>query len=74
MKNEKKAEEDDDSSSISSEAVDTLKLYKNLTKRVQPITYWWYDPFVYNLKSVYIPTLISTVVPYVEVATIGYYY
>ena len=75
MKGGKKHKKDDDDTSTdsSSEGFDTLKAYKNLSKRIQPITYWWYDPYVYTLPSVYIPTLIPTVVPYVEIATVGYY-
>jgi hypothetical protein len=68
---------DDDSSSSdsSSEAFDALKMYKKFSKRntIQPIAYWWYDPSPYGLSSIYIPTFITPVQPYIEVATIGYY-
>lgn len=73
MKGGKKHKKDDDDTSSSSDGFDTLKAYKHLSKRIEPITYWWYDPYVYTLPSVYIPTLIPTVVPYVEIATVGYY-
>jgi hypothetical protein len=32
-----------------------------------PLYYWWYDPYVYNLSSVYIPTFYSYVTPYLEI-------
>ena len=32
----------------------------------QPIYYWWYDPYVYRLDSLYIPTFYSYVTPYIE--------
>jgi hypothetical protein len=31
-----------------------------------PITWWWYDPFVYELEYVYIPTFYPYVTPFVE--------
>ena len=31
-----------------------------------PLYYWWYDPGVYNLDSVYIPTFYSYVTPYLQ--------
>ena len=34
----------------------------------QPISYWWYDPYVYSIKSsyYYTPTYVSTAIPYVS--------
>lgn len=74
---EKKEGEDDDSSSSSSssssdEMFSALKLYKNQLK-TYPITYWWYDPWVYQLDSIYIPTFVSPMNPYIEVTTVNYY-
>lgn len=34
----------------------------------QPIYYWWYDPALYRLDSVYIPTFYSYVTPYIELS------
>ena len=31
---------------------------------VPPLYYWWYNPGVYNLDSVFIPTFYSYVTPY----------
>jgi hypothetical protein len=33
---------------------------------VPPLYYWWYDPGVYNLDSVFIPTFYSYVTPYLQ--------
>lgn len=33
----------------------------------QPISYFWYDPFVFNLESVFIPTFYSYITPFVEI-------
>jgi hypothetical protein len=69
-----KDEKEDDSSSSSSDAFDSLKLYKNFSKRtLLPISYWWYNPYIYDVTSVYIPTFIPTVVPYIQIETVGYY-
>lgn len=35
----------------------------------QPIYYWLYDPYIYQLPSIYIPTFISSVRPYIEIKT-----
>lgn len=32
-----------------------------------PIYYYWYDPLVYSVDSVYIPTFYSYVTPYIEI-------
>ena len=69
-----KNDEDEDDSSSSSEVFDSLKLYKNFSKRtLLPITHWWYNPYVYDLSSIYIPTFVSPMNPYIEVTTVNYY-
>lgn len=70
----KKHKDDDSSSSSSSssEVFDVLRVYNYATK-TYPIGYWWYDPLVYRLDSVYIPTFVTPLTPYIEVATINYY-
>jgi hypothetical protein len=35
---------------------------------VPPLYYWWYDPGVYNLSSVFIPTFYSYVTPYLQIS------
>lgn len=71
-KHKKHDDDDDSSSSSSSEPFNLLKVYNYATK-TYPIGYWWYDPLVYRLDSVYIPTFVTPLTPYVEVATVNYY-
>lgn len=72
-KDKKKHKHDDSSSSSDDDdAFNTLKLHKMLTKQT-PISYFWYDPLIYRFDSLYIPTFVSTLSPYVEIATINYY-
>jgi len=74
-KDKKDGDDEDDSSSSSSsssEEFSAIKLHKMYTK-AQPITYWWYDPIVYEIESVYIPTFVAPLLPYIEVVTFNYY-
>lgn len=74
-KKHRKHDDDDESSSSSSSTSDVfsaIKLSKLYTKS-QPIVYWWYDPLIYEVESIYIPTFVAPIVPYIEVATINYY-
>jgi len=32
-----------------------------------PINYWWYNPYVYNVRSIYNPVFLSPYSPYVEI-------
>lgn len=43
------------------------------TSLSQPIYYWWYDPYVYKIDSVYIPTFYSYVTPLIELAVLPMY-
>ena len=38
-----------------------------------PIEYWWYDPYYYSLDSLFIPTFVYPLTPYVEITTLNYY-
>lgn len=72
-KHHKKDDEDESSSSSSSESdsSDSEYLYKRSKKYVSvtsPFNYWWYDPYLYNMSSVYIPTFYSYLTPYVQIA------
>lgn len=73
-KHRRHSDEDDSSSSSSSSDSDlfsSIKLYKKLNKNT-PITYWWYDPWVYNLNNMYVPTFVSPLTPTVEYTTVYY--
>jgi hypothetical protein len=63
---------DDDSSSSSSDS-DEPKNYSNKTyteyvyQPQQPILYYWYDPYIYNIPTFYIPHFSLPVTPLVEI-------
>ena len=70
-KNKKKkielSESDSDSdSSITSGSSDYYKRVKSYLPLNQPIYYWWYDPYLYPLNKLYIPTFYSYITPYIE--------
>jgi len=59
-----------DSSESDSDSSDSEQYIKNISTYTplvnQPIYYWWYDPFVYKLDSVFIPTFYAYVTPLIE--------
>lgn len=67
----KKDDSDSDSDSDMSDSDDNY--YKQAKKYVPtssysyPIWYWWYDPYVYNLNSFYVPTFYAPLSPYIEI-------
>lgn len=70
----KKRIDDDDSDFDSSSDSD---YYVRSSKSVlsQPIYYWWYDPYLYNIDYVYVPPLYSYTTPTVQLSLIpGLYY
>ncbi len=60
-----KHRKDDDDSSSSSDS-DVYIRAKNNYNLTQPIYYWWYDPYLYNMDYLYVPTFYSYVTPYIE--------
>ena len=68
-KKSKKSKDDSDSDSSDWDASpdDLYRRAKSYSIN-QPIYYWWYDPFVYRLDSIYIPTFYSYVTPYIELS------
>lgn len=78
--------EDDDSSvssSSSSTSSEEKELYNKLRymkieadshKPVKKITYWWYNPTVYKLNNLYIPTFKVPLSPYVQLNTNSSYW
>jgi hypothetical protein len=73
-KKSKKSKDSSDSSSDSDSDSDsdlTEKYYKHARKYLpnnQPIYYWWYDPYLYRMDSLYMPTFYSYVTPYIELS------
>lgn len=61
---------DDDSDSSSSSSEDDA-LYKKFRKfksiNRKPITYFWYSPLIYDVPTVYVPTFIAPLAPFVEI-------
>jgi hypothetical protein len=65
------SESDSSSSSSSDSSSDSYDFYRKAKASVpinQPIYYWWYDPYIYRLDSLYIPTFYSYVTPYIELS------
>jgi hypothetical protein len=64
-----KYDDDDDSSSSSSSNSDDYYYYKPINRN-QPISYWSYYPYAYNLRRFYVPTFTLTS-PYVYISYIN---
>ena len=50
-----------------------LNSYLNLNYNYQPFYHMYYDPFVYNLDTFYLPTFYAYATPYVIVNSSGYH-
>jgi hypothetical protein len=61
-KKAKKHDSSDSDSDLDSSS-DDYKRAKSYVPLNQPIYYWWYDPYVYRLDSVYVPTFYTYTVP-----------
>jgi hypothetical protein len=68
-KKDKKSKKDDSDDSSDFD-ISEDNIYKRAKSYIptQPIYYWWYDPYVYRLDSLYIPTFYSYVTPYIELS------
>ncbi len=58
----------DDDSDFEDSSEDFYRRAKSYVPTAQPIYYWWYDPYLYRLDSVYIPTFYAYVRPYIELS------
>jgi hypothetical protein len=56
--------DDSDFSDSSEEFYRKAQTYKPVVNA--PLYYWWYDPQLYNLKSIFVPTFYPYVYPYIE--------
>ena len=63
-KKKRKKKDDDSDSSDSEDYYRRDNVYVPVVDF--PINYWWYDPYLYNLNSVYVPTFYSYMTPYIE--------
>lgn len=69
-KTSKKVEDDDifdDLEEDDSPETDSKLVKKYVPSSSLPINYFWYDPYVYKLNSMYIPTFYSYVTPYIQI-------
>ena len=67
-KSKKRTKSDDDDSDFEDSSEDFYRRAKSYIPTAQPIYYWWYDPYLYRLDSVYIPTFYAYVKPYIELS------
>jgi hypothetical protein len=66
-KHRKRYDDEDDSSSDSSDQdLDELFRYIRLKKSVRPIAYWWYTPSIYDIDTVFTPSFVAPLSPYVQ--------
>jgi hypothetical protein len=73
-KSRKDSSDSSDSDSDLSSSDDFYKKAQSYKPLVNPpLYYWWYDPSLYGLDSVFIPTFYSYLTPYIELA-MGYGY
>lgn len=72
-KSHKKSKKHDDSDDEIDSSSSSDYYVRGNTSLNQPIYYWWYDPYLYNIKSVYIPTFYSYVTPLIELAVLPMY-
>ena len=58
--------DDDDLDWLDSD--DEYKLRHRRSKvLVNPISYWWYDPYVYRIQKYYVPTFVAPLAPYITI-------
>ncbi len=63
-----KKSDSEDSSDWDASSDEIYTRAKQFIPSAQPIYYWWYDPYVYRIDSVYIPTFYSYVTPYIQLS------
>jgi len=64
-RNRYKDDVDDDSDS-SDQDLDDLFKYVRLKKAVKPIVYWWYTPSLYKIDTIFTPSFVAPISPYVQ--------
>jgi len=57
----------DGSSSSSDSDSDDYFNFTKYKRPIQPISMWYYTPSIYNVKSVFVPTFTTPIVPYVKI-------
>jgi len=69
-KRTKKVKSSDSDSDLDVSSDELYKRVQSYVPVTQPIYYWWYDPYVYNLNSVFLPTFYSYMTPLMELSLI----
>uniref|UniRef100_A0A6C0H7E8 Uncharacterized protein n=1 Tax=viral metagenome TaxID=1070528 RepID=A0A6C0H7E8_9ZZZZ len=64
----RKSEDTTDSSSSEESDIDDVYLKVRKYHYTEPIYYWWYDPSIYNISTVFIPSFYPYLSPYTEMA------
>jgi hypothetical protein len=62
--------DDSNSNSSSDSSSDDYIFGSSNNNYSKSLYYWWYDPYVYKMDSLFIPTFYSYVTPYVELAVL----
>lgn len=62
----RKRYDDDSDDSDSSKDLDELFSYIRLKKAARPISYWWYTPSIYNIDTMFTPSFVAPLSPYVQ--------
>jgi len=70
-KNRKKSEDTTDSSSSEESDVDDVYLKVRKYHYTEPIYYWWYDPSIYNISTVFMPSFYPYLSPLTEVSILA---
>ena len=58
----------EDDSELDSDSDDYIHVSKSVLN--QPIYYWWYDPYLYDIDYVYIPSLYSYTTPTLQLSLV----
>ena len=37
------------------------------TVLANPLSYWWYDPYVFRIQKYYVPTFVAPIAPYIQI-------
>jgi len=67
-KKKKRKRYEDDSSSSSSDSDDVEAVFRRIRRnRVKnPIIHWWYTPSLYNVDTIFTPSFVAPISPYVQ--------
>ena len=69
-KDKDKADDSDDSDELDlddSSEVYAKVMHKKFVHQAQPIVYFWYNPLIYRLDYLYVPTFITPLTPYIQI-------